>query len=143
MKIKRNTTDKYFSDAVRMAADYTCQCCSKQSQPPFDNGMIDAAHCHSRHKRATRWHPGNIVCLCRACHMRQTNDPFEHTSFMRSYHGEGVQLMRELSQSLLKITKKDEKLILAHYKAEIKRIKQLRMDGVCGKIELEIPEILL
>ena len=142
MKIKRNNADKWFSQAVREAADWTCQCCGKQSIDS-DNGMMDNAHCHSRSTRLTRWHPLNTVCLCRACHMRQTNDPFEHTSFMREYFGEDVDNMRTLGRSLQKVTKKDELLIVKHYKSEVQRIRELRMNGVQGKIEVEIPKELL
>jgi len=45
--------------------------------------------------------------------------------------------------SMMKITKKDEELIFKHYKSEIQRIIKLRDNGVMGKIELEVPEILL
>ena len=72
-----------------------------------------------------------------------TDNPFEHVSFMRQFLGEEVDNMRTLSQSLMKVTKKDEKLITQHYKNEIKRIKELRMSGVSGSINLNIPDVLL
>ena len=143
MKIKRDNTDKWFSDAVRLAADYTCQATGKHSPPPFDNGAMDCAHNISRRHRATRWHPKNAVCLSRAEHMAQTDDPYRHVEFMRQYFGEDCQLMRELANSMFKITKKDEAEIVKHYKNEIKRIQKLRGEGVLGVIELEIPEVLL
>ena len=142
MKIKRNNTDKWFSLAIRIAANWTCQATGRYSPPPHENGQIDAAHNVSRRHRATRWHPKNVVCLSRAEHMRQTGDPHAHCEFMKQYFGEDYQLMRELSQSLMKITKKDEAEILAHYKKEVARIKQLRSEGVGCKIDLIVPEIL-
>ena len=143
MKIKRNKTDKAFSDAIRMAADYYCQATNKHSPPPFDYGQMDCAHNISRRHRSTRWHPMNAVCLSRGEHMKQTDDPYRHCEFMRQYFGESCQLMRELANSMMKITKKDEELIFKHYKSEIQRIIKLRDNGVMGKIELEVPETLL
>lgn len=143
MKIKRNNTDKWLSDAVRLAADWTCQATGRCSPPPHDNGQIDCAHNVSRRHRMTRWHPLNVVCLSRAEHMKQTDDAHRHCEFMKQYFGENYQLMRELSQSMHKITKKDEKEIVAHYKNEVKRIKELRGNGITGKIELNVPDILL
>ena len=143
MKIKRNNTDRWFSLAIRMAANWTCQATGRYSPPPHDNGQMDAAHNVSRRNRATRWHPANVVCLSRAEHMKQTDDPHLHCQFMKQYFGEDYELMRELSQSMMKITKKDEADILAHYKKEVARIKQLRAEGIEGKTILNIPEVLL
>ena len=142
MKIKRSNADKHFSNAVREASNWVCSCCGKQS-PNCEYGMMDNAHCFSRRHRFTRWHPTNTTTLCRACHLRQTDTPDEHVTFWRNLLGEDYNLMRELSQTMQKVTKKDELLIVQHYKDEMKRIKELRMKGNQGNIKLNIPEVLL
>lgn len=142
MKIKNTKTDKVFSLAIREAYNWTCQCCGKQS-PNNEYGFIDAAHCFSRRHRFTRWYPVNVAALCRACHLKQTNEPDLHVTFWKQFLGEDYGNMRELKNSLHKVTKKDEEAIHKHYKAELERIKELRMNGKVGPIELEIPGELL
>jgi len=143
MKTKRNPTDAAFSDAVRMAHDYVCESCGKISPPPFDNGMIDNAHNVSRSVRILRYDPRNTACLCRSCHMRMTKDPHEHVGFFKNLNGEEYEFCREMkNDNLVKLIKKDEKTIKLHYVREQTRILDMRMDGVTGEIELNIPDAL-
>ena len=51
--------------------------------------------------------------------------------------------MRELSLSMGRLKKLERDEIRKHWQAELARIKQLRAEGIEGKIILNIPEVLL
>ena len=136
--VKITKYDKTASEAVRTAADFTCEICGIQDD------TIQCMHDISRTYVITRYDHRNLISGCAKCHFATGKDPHYHRECFIKVHGaEEVQLNRERAHSgdRLKPAEKDE--VRAHYQAEIKRIKQLRMDGSIGKIELEVPEILL
>lgn len=143
MKIKRNKTDAAFSLAIREAHNFTCQCCGKVSDERNSNGYTDCAHNFSRTNKLIRWNVHNATCLCRTCHMRMTSDPDEHVTFFKRLKGEEYYNMRDLRNSLQKVTKKDEDAILLHYKKEIEKMRHARKDDYRIIYKLENPKEIL
>ena len=143
--MKRTKEDKIVSDLIREANDWVCEICGKQSRPEhLSTWRMECSHDRSRRHALTRYHPDNLICSCSGCHRKTTEDHYYHEKeFTRIKGGEVRQIMREMSHIGGRLKKADKELVYQHYKREFERIKQLRMDGVCGKIELEIPEILL
>ena len=130
--------DKTTSEVIRESAGYICEVCG------VSNDTMQCMHDLSRTYVITRYDSRNLICGCASCHTKTTQDPHYHREvFIRIKGSEEVQLNRERAHSgdRLKPWEKDE--IRKHWMNEIKRMKQLRSDGVTGKIELEVPEILL
>ncbi len=135
--MKIDKYDRTTSEVVRASADFTCEICGIQ------NDTMQTMHDISRTYVITRYDSRNLICGCAACHFATTKDPYLHAeSFKRIKGVEENQLNRQRAHSgdRLKPFEKDE--IRAHWKAELKRIKEMRLNGVMGKIELEVPEIL-
>ena len=130
--IKRTSADVWFSKAIRLAADNTCERCGK----PAD----DCSHYFGRRNASSRYLAGaarNGFSLCRGCHNRLGEHPHEHYIFVRSVIGEGgYDLLVEKAREIQKITKEHRREIAAHYRAECERIQDLRNQGVTGYIEV-------
>ena len=91
-----------------------------------------------------RYDPRNAICLCATCHYETTNKPKIHSNvFTRTLGGENRQITLELANGIRKLYKHDKDAIYKHYKQELEKIKKLRAQGHQGKIEIEIPEVLL
>ena len=143
MKIKRNKLDEIFSNVVREAYNWTCQCCGKESIKGV-NGMMDAAHNFSRRHKFTRYDPRNVVCLCRSCHMRMTADPDEHVTFMKKHFGENYGLMRAIAKTGIdKLYASDIAAIEKHYKTVLEDMKSLRLMGEMKTLDIPVPDVLL
>jgi len=124
VKIKTSNLDRLFSQYIRTKANFTCKACKKNS------GIMDCAHIVSRRSTATRWFKANAVCLCRACHMKFTADPFGWVEIVTDWMGEDkLQALRFLSHSG-KPPKLLEKIAIGE--ALIEKIKELGEKPVCG-----------
>ena len=136
MSVKRDATDKAFSDAIREAHDYTCCACDTNYR--HDPGYIHCAHIHTRKHRSTRWNANcGALALCAKCHRRYTDFPVEWGDFLRRYMGsENYDYAKRLAWEVRKYTKAEQLEIRKHYKEELERIKKLRADGVTGYIRL-------
>lgn len=143
--MKLDKYDRRFSLIVRESADWTCEICYIQSRPEsMLNKKMECSHDRGRRHVLTRYDPRNAICSCSSCHRKTTEDHDYHVEqFTRIKGGETRRIMRELSQPGGKLKKWEKEEIYQHYKKELERIKQLRMDGVIGKIEIEVPKILL
>lgn len=88
MKIRRNSTDKYFSDLIRERADYKCERCGKDFRD--DPQKLHASHFYGRGNKSVRWNVDNASALCGGmapwglwgCHKYMTENPAEHYKFM-------------------------------------------------------------
>lgn len=136
MAVKRDATDKAFSDAVRESYDYTCCHCSCNYR--HEPGYIHCAHVHTRKHRSTRWNSNyGAVALCAKCHRRFTDFPVEWSDFLRSEMGdENYQEAKRLAWESRKYTKAEQLEIRKHYQDELKRIRELRASGEMGYIQL-------
>jgi len=127
--------DRAFSGLIREAANYECQHCHKNYR--HDTRSMHCAHIHSRKHRATRWHTDGAICLCASCHRRFTDFPLEWADFVRRYYGkDNADDISRLAHTIRKYTSAEKGEMLDHYKAELARIKKLRLEGETGIIEL-------
>ncbi len=136
MAVKRDATDKAFSDAIRESHDYTCCKCEKKYR--HDPGYIHCAHIHTRKHRSTRWNATyGAVALCAKCHRRFTDFPVEWGDWLRGYMGDSnYDEAKRLAWSVRKYTKAEQREIRLHYRRELERIKKLRENGEQGYIRL-------
>jgi len=136
MSVKRDATDKAFSDAIRESYDYTCTACSTNYR--HDKGYIHCAHIHTRKHRSTRWNSEyGAVALCAKCHRRFTDFPIEWADFLKRYMGDAnYDEAKRLAWACRKYTRPEQLEVRRHYQGELKRIEQLRMDGTQGDIRL-------
>jgi len=136
MAVKRDATDKAFSDAIRESYDYTC--CHCEGNYRHEPALMHCAHVHTRKHRSTRWNSNyGAVALCAKCHRRFTDFPVEWVQFLRNEMGsDNFDEAKRLAWSCKKYTKAEQLEIRKHYQAELKRIQQLRAEGETGYIPL-------
>ncbi len=136
LPVKRDPLDKIFSKCIRESYDYTC--CASKKNYRHDPGYLHCAHIHTRKHRATRWLPYlGAIALDAQRHRRFTDYPLEWAEFCRGFLGpEAYDTAKQLAHSTVKFTKSDKADMLEHFKSELKRMEDLRKDGVTGFIRL-------
>lgn len=134
--IKRDALDAAFSDAVREAADWMCQRCSR----PFPERKGQDAHCShffSRKFNATRWFPDNAAMLCATCHAIVGDDPHEHATLFRRLLGETrYEWLQQRKRQIVRYRAADKKAMRAHFREQIEAMQEQRLAGVCGVLSL-------
>ena len=116
MSIKREASDKWFSDVVRLIAGYECEHCNRQ------DGRMECAHIFGRAAKSVRWSLMNAVCLCHSCHRHFTSNPSEFTAWLDKFKGgQYMGILREKWQVLMKTNKKLRADIAKHYREEHKK----------------------
>ena len=136
--IKRTPADKAFSDCIRSAAEWTCERCHTY-YPEGGRMGLHCSHYHGRGKWGIRFCVDNAESLCYGCHQYLGANPNLHTDHKVGMLGHGaIDILREKSNdtSLGRMAKREVKFIAKYYREEFKRIHQLRLDGVIGKIEI-------
>lgn len=129
--IKRNTTDKLFSDIVRLKAQYICERCLRDFKD--QKWVFDVAHFITRGNKRTRWDAENVAALCRGCHDYFGKNPYQHNEFMKNKLGEGKLLALIVrSQRQLNDLKIDEKLVRQGLKMEWKRMQAEEKKNILG-----------
>jgi hypothetical protein len=137
--IKRTPADKAFSDCIRSAAEWRCERCHTY----YEEGRRMGLHCshyHGRGKWGVRFNVDNAEALCYGCHQYLGANPNLHSEHKLELMGEGcIDILREKANdtSLGRSAKREVKDIAKHYRAEFKRIYDLRSEGVTGKITIE------
>ena len=115
--IKRTAADEFFSNAIRLAKDYTCEHCGKS------DGRMECAHIVGRREKTLRWCTDNALCLCHYCHRRFTENPIDFTRWLESHIGAGMlELLTEKRRGILKDTKEVRAEVAKHYREEVKRM---------------------
>lgn len=133
--VKILAADTWFSKCVREAAGWKCERCDSQHEEGTSG--LHCAHFHSRGKWGTRFDPLNVASLCYGCHSYIDRNPYEKIKWFEERLGPGViEILIEKSNDTRHGLKKLKKEISAHYRAEHKRLKQLRLDGATGKLEI-------
>lgn len=120
--IKRNATDAYFSDIVRIKAKWICERCYRD----FSNNknLFDCAHYISRGNHRTRWNFDNVLALCRGCHDYFGKNPDDHTQFMMKKLGEKRFAQLQINKTRQwHDSKVDEKIIRMGLRLELKAIR--------------------
>lgn len=132
--MKISQADTWFSKCVRERSNWTCERCGKQ----HDQGSmgLHCSHIFSRRHRTIRWSGDNAQALCFSCHQWFGGNPVESGQWVTELMGEGaMELLIEKKNSLIKVSKLEEKEIARHYKREHAELLQRRKDGETGKID--------
>ena len=136
--IKRTKHDAVFSNLIRERAEWKCERCGTQYQPPTMG--LHCAHLFTRRGRSTRWAPDGAIAACYGCHQYIDSHPAEKEMLARRILGDGrYDLLTERAHKPVKLTKADLEDIYQHLKAEYSRMKEARGNGVVGRIEFEDP----
>lgn len=135
--IKRTPADDWFSKCIRLAADYTCECCGRK----YDESSmgLHCSHYFGRRAYGVRFDPSNAFAHCYGCHQRLGSNPDDFRQWVLGVIGEGrIQLLRERREdsNFAKSIKKNLKDVAKHYREEFKRLKELRDNGATGKLEI-------
>ena len=91
-----------------------------------------ASHYHGRGKWGVRFNVDNAEALCYGCHQYLGANPILHSEHKLELMGEGcIDILREKANdtSLGRSAKREVKDIAKHYRAEFKRIYDLRAEG--------------
>lgn len=134
MKIK--PADTAFSKCVRERADWTCERCGTK----YEKGSagLHCSHVFSRRHRTIRWCGDNAQALCFSCHQWYGGNPADSGAWVESVLGSGVmELVREKRDSMVKVSKAEEKDIAAHYRKELKKLEEARVSGATGRVEFD------
>lgn len=134
--MKRSPADDAFSKCIRAATDYTCQKCGKQ----YDSSStgLHCSHNFSRRHRTIRWCKENALSLCFGCHQWFGGNPADSGKWLEQFIGEGqLDILREKMNSKVKVKPAEEKEIAAHYREQLKIIKEKRANGEVGFIDFE------
>lgn len=138
-RIKEATLDQTFSLCIRESYDWACQHprCPQCGNHRMDNGGLECSHYYGRRYRGGRWHPDNCLALCHAVHAYIDTHPSEQVDLMRRHLGDtGHDILVERMQSTFKYTPAEKWEMHQHYKAELDRMRQLRLGGERGYISL-------
>ncbi len=131
--IKERTIDDIFSLCIRERDDWTCQ----KSKIILRDGGLECAHIYGRAARCVRWYPGNAIALSHRWHVRYTNHPPDWRVFSEEWLGpEGVAALHDRFGQMIKYTPADRRDICHHYRSELKRMKEMRADGIVGALPL-------
>lgn len=124
--IKRDATDKAFSDLVRHRDDWTCKRCATQIHPP--TSRMQCAHIFSRGKMSTRWDLENAFCLCVGCHiLLDQNSDEKYELYIKIYGQEQFDRVQLRSKIPQRILPHEKTLIRLGLKEELKKYEK-RLD---------------
>ena len=116
MAIKRSNADKWFSDAIRLRANNTCEHCGYV-------GRTECAHIVGRREKVLRWCSDNAISLCHTCHRRFTENPYDFVRWLAKYVGVPMlEMLAEKRQGILKDNKATRDAVAAHYRDEYRRM---------------------
>jgi hypothetical protein len=121
MSIKIKASDTWFSRCVRMRAGWICESCNTQ----YEQGStgLHCSHFFSRSRRSTRWHPVNAAAHCMGCHSNLGGNPIKFQEWIQRYLSEkNYALLYASARKLVKVSKKDEAEIAAHYKRTFEKM---------------------
>ena len=134
--VKIKPADAAFSKCVRERNDWTCERCGKKYE---ENSMgLHCSHIFGRRARTIRWCGDNAQALCFSCHKWYGENPADSGAWVTNLLGEGhMDLLREKRESMVKVSKLEEKEIAKHYRKQLEIMKKIRWEGRIGRIEFE------
>jgi len=119
--IKRDSSDKWFSDCIRHRAGYMCEHCGK-GFTGLEQGF-ECCHIWGRANKSTRWCADNCVAMCSGCHRTFTEHPLAFHAWLLEYLGQGhLDLLAEKKRQIFKTTHAVRMEIAAHYRVEFRRM---------------------
>ena len=121
MAVKAKPADTWFSKCVRHASRWTCETCGTRHE---EGSMgLHTSHIFSRRHRTIRWARDNVQALCFGCHSWYGSNPADSGRWITDLLGEGfLDRLRERRDSGVKVSKQEEKEIVAHYRREYQRM---------------------
>ena len=138
MALKVTQADKHFSLCIREAAEWKCEKCHTY----YPEGRRQGLHCshyHGRGKWGLRFVVDNAAAHCYGCHQHLSSNPLKHQEWRVQHIGQGacdILLEKSNDTALGRLAKRNQKEISKHYREEHKRLKELRAQGVKGKLEI-------
>ena len=138
--MKKSTADDLFSKCIRERAEWRCERCGTQYVEGIGAKGLECSHLYSRRHYGIRFDPLNAFSHCSGCHRFFTGEPVTFTRWAEDQLGLGaIEILIEKKRDigLAKTVKKNLKDVTAHYRKEFKRMKDLRAEGVTGRIEFE------
>ena len=141
VKTRHNKLDKLFSKLIRERDDWTCRASGENKR--HEPASLHCAHIMGRRHVGLRWHPMNAVSLTPAKHFYFTERPFEWTYWCEEEFGKDrVTELRRVANVTVKWPKSLREDIYQHYKGELERLQKMRLEGVTGRLEVELhPEM--
>ena len=131
--VKISPTDTAFSKCVRVRDNWVCQKCGRCY--PRNSSDLHCSHNFLRGYRNIRWHPLNAMALGFTCHRWYGDNPTDARLWLENKIGvDMVAELRRLRDTPLKISKKTEKELAAHYRRELKTMEAKRAAGISGRI---------
>ena len=126
--------DTAFAKCVKARTGWKCERCSAQHVE--GSRGLHCSHIFSRRHRTIRWSGDNAQALCFSCHSWYGGNPADSGMWITDLLGEGhMAMLREKRDSMMKVSKGDEKEIAKHYRMELAKIELKRGHGVQGYIE--------
>ena len=141
--MKLTVCDTILSKCIRERNHWECEICGIISQNGRMTGgdrAMQHSHFIGRKHKSTRYSGNNGLCLCAGCHAEVEEDPGLHTRIFTQIMGGGMaELLTEMKHQAFKPPggwKAFEKEAAKHYRLEFKRMRDLRLEGVMGRIEV-------
>ena len=129
MTVTRKNFDIVFSQLVRERASHRCENCGSYENP-------QCAHVFGRIRYTVRCDDRNAYCLCASCHYFFTNDPVGWGDFVIDKMGrKEYDALRLISNQPMKFGRTEKADMVAHLRAELKKMRQTRSEGVVGRID--------
>ena len=135
MKLKRTAADKWFSDCVRLATNWTCEYCTRDYSD--NRRALDCSHFYGRANYSLRFHPLNAFAHCMGCHRKLGENPALFAEYAENQLGKhGLSILRELSQDteLGRLARKSQKEISDFYRKEFRTMERIRKAGNSGML---------
>lgn len=133
MGVKILPADKSFADCVKEAHDHTCAKCGIKIE-----GGMELSHIYTRSYRCIRWVKENALPKCNGCHRAWHDNPKEAYKWFQEKYGAAVlDKLILMKQQARKIYKNEEADITAHYREQLKIIKEKRSNGKTGYIDFD------
>lgn len=130
MKTLKTKMDNIFSQYIRLKASCKngyakCVTCGKVDHwKNHDNG-----HFISRAYLPTRFEENNCAVQCKFCNRYRNGMPDEYAKYiMETYGEEEYERLRLLKYELVKYSVEDYQRMIAHYKAEVKKLMESKDD---------------
>ena len=137
MGIKITPADQWFAKCVKERADWTCEYSNKYF-PEGDRRGIECSHLFSRRHYSIRFDPRNAFAHSTHSHFHLGGNPVLFSRWAEEQLGSGCierLIEKKNDTNLAKLVKKNLKDVAKHYKQEYERMRQLRAEGVTGRIE--------
>lgn len=130
--VKRAPLDAVISDLCREMWDWKCCRCGKEC-PERKGRDFHCSHFFSRVYTSVRYYLDNVFCLCAACHDFVGKNPDEHVALVKRLLGHvRYEELRQRKQRIYRYRKQDRVEMLAHYRAQLKYLRQRRANGERG-----------